>query len=270
MKIAISNLAWEVNEDEQILPLLIKYKVDGVEIALSKVWQNPIKTDAIKLKKYKQFWSKNGFPIIATASLLFGHPELTIFKNRQTREKTFSYLSKMIEISAYLGAKVMVFGSPKNRKTNNLDKEEVSKIAQDFFFSIGEAAKKHDIYFGIEPNPVYYGTDFINTTMEALELIKKVDHPNFRLHLDSGTMAMNGENYQDTIRISLPYVCHFHISEPMLKPVKAGLVDHEVIAATLKLLKYDKWISVEMPLANNLPYKSIIEETLQFVTKIYG
>lgn len=270
MKISISNLAWDPDENDQIIPILKKYNIKGIEVAPTKIWKDPTNTQEVQLKYYKNFWSRKGISIVATTSLLFGRPELIIFGSRKMRDKTLNYLSKMIRLSAYLGAKAMVFGSPKNRKTNGFSKKEVAQIAQDFFFSVGEIAKKYDIFFGIEPNPSNYGTDFINTTQEALELVQKIDHPNFRLHVDSGAMAMNEENIAQMIKRCLPYICHFHISEPNLLPIPQGVVDHLKIAQVLRALDYKNWVSVEMPLGMDLPHEQIIDSALQFVTKTYG
>lgn len=270
MKIAISNLSWEPLEDEKIAKILSKYNIKGIEIAPTKIWKDPINVSQAQLKSYKTYWLRQGISIVATTSLLFGHPELTIFENNKTREKTQKYLFEMIRLSSALGAKVMVFGSPRNRQTHNLNKRDILKISKDFFFSIAELAKQHSIFFGIEPNPAYYGTDFINTTQEAIELVRLVDHPNFRLHMDSGAMAMNNEDYGKSIKQGISLTCHFHISEPMLKQINIGEVDHFAIAKILKTLNYDKWISIEMPLSGVLNHEKIIDETLKFVVSVYA
>lgn len=269
MKISISNLSWKHSEDDDIAQILASYSVKGIEIAATKVWKDPISVPLSKISEYKKYWLKWGISIVATTSLLFTHPELTIFENSSTREKTKKYLFEMIKISSLLGATTMVFGSPKNRQTYNLSKKELIKISKDFFLSIASFAKNHNILFGIEPNPVYYGTNFINTTKEAIELVKLINHSNFRLNLDTGSIVMNNEDFEETIKKGLPLTCHFHISEPMLKQIGQGKVDHVSIAKILKALKYDKWVSVEMPLADNTNHKKIIIDALKFVTSIY-
>lgn len=270
MKIAISNLAWDHSEDNRLRNILRKYKIKGIEVAPTKIWQDPIRTSTTELKRYKKYWLDNGISIVATTSLLFGYPELIIFENKKTRKATFDYLLKMIELSGILGAKAMVFGSPKNRRRNSLDKKAAIEIAKEFFYKIGEFAKKYDIYFGIEPNPPLYGSDFILTTTEAMDFVKEVGHPNFSLHLDSSTMAINKEDYEESINLGLPYTHHFHISEPGLKPIPQGEVHHKKIAKLLKSNKYDKWVSVEMPLGTDIDHLSTIETALRFVTKVYN
>lgn len=270
MKIAISNLAWNRDEDEQVLAILHKHNISGIELATTKVWESPTTTSQEELALYKNWWKENGIEVVATTSLLFGHPELTIFENDQATLKTLDYLTETMRVSSTLGASAMVFGSPKNRQRFGKGGEETEKIAVEFFYKVGEAAEKYAVYFGIEPNPEFYGTDFVNNTNEAINLVTKVNHPQFRIHFDSGAMEMNKEDYQEVITSALPYTCHFHISEPQLKPVPTGDVDHKKVAEILRRLNYDKWVSVEMPLGQDVDHCAQIEKTLQFVTHIYG
>lgn len=269
MKIALSNLAWDRGEDKKILSLLLKYNISGIEIAPTKIWDHPTKISDKNLKTYKNMWLNSGIQIVAITSLLFGHPELQIFSDQKTREQTIEYLSHIIRLSSYLGAKAMVFGSPKNRSTFGLPKKEVEKISEDFFYQVALIAKKFGIFFGLEANPSLYGTNFINTTDEAINLVKKVNHPNFRLHMDCGTMTINKEDYTKTIDAGFPYTCHFQISEPGLKPIPTKLTNHKKIAKTLKDLNYNKWISIEMPLQKYSRHLFYIERALKFVKKNY-
>ena len=41
MKLAVSNIAWEPDEDEAVYTLMQKYGVTGVEIAPTKIWDRP-------------------------------------------------------------------------------------------------------------------------------------------------------------------------------------------------------------------------------------
>lgn len=270
MKIAISNLAWDREEDNQVATLLRKYRTRGVEIAPTKVWPGLDSLDNKQIDDYRQFWLDQGVSIIAVTSLLYGHPELKVFGTEQDRQVTLNHLAKVASLANKLGAKVLVFGSPKNRQTNGLPKNEVQKIAERFFWQAGELAKLNNLFFGIEPLPSEYGTDFISNLREGFELVRTVNHPNFRLHLDLGAMTINDEVNQESLKKVLPVTCHVHISEPLIKPVPAGLTNHSVAAEILKSLKYNQWVSIEMPLESGQSHIETIEKTLKFVTKVYG
>ena len=270
MKLAISNLAWDKKEDSKVLKLLHKYNVKGIEIACSKVWPDPIKASRSEIKEYRNFWEKNDIQIIATTSLLFGHPEFQLFESKDVRSKMYDYLSNMVSVSSLLGAKAMVFGSPKNRKRNGLLNKEAKTIAKDFFGKMGNLAKKYNISFAIEPLPLIYGTDFLNSTDETIKFIKSINHPNLGINFDTGSLTASDEISEEFIRSILPYTKHAHISEPLLKQIPAGETDHNKFSKILKKLNYKGWLSIEMPLGTEINHLKTINSTLEFTTSIYN
>jgi D-psicose/D-tagatose/L-ribulose 3-epimerase len=269
MKLAISNIAWLADEDELVLPILKEYGVQGIEVAPSKYWRNPIEATRDDILEKKNYLNSAGFDVPAAQSLLFGHPELTIFQDNETRNRTMDYLVRLGILCSQMGAKVLVFGSPKNRKRSGLSMESASDIATDFFYSVAEKIASFDIKICIEPNPKEYDCDFINTTLEGLELVKRVNHPNFRLHLDASAMTLNDENPSLITTKVLLWTAHVHISEPHLELIGSGTTNHDAFAEALKSQEYDGWISLEMRsglLPNNL---DSISQALDFTNSVY-
>lgn len=269
MKVAISNIAWNASQDGRVRDLLQQYHVQGVEIAPTKIWNTPTKIKDAAIQKYVKRWVDNGIQLVATQSLLFNHPELTIFQNKETRAKTLMYLQEMINVSAVLGVKVVVFGSPKNRMTNGLDRREVLDIALPFFTELGETAKQYEMFFCIEPNAFEYGCDFITNTQEGIEFVQMVDHPHIGLNLDVGIMTMNAEPYAEAITQALRYTHHIHISEPFLKQIGMGGANHQVVAAVLRRVNYSKWVSIEMKSLEFSDELQNVESSLKYATDIY-
>jgi D-psicose/D-tagatose/L-ribulose 3-epimerase len=143
-------------------------------------------------------------------------------------------------------------------------------IAKEFFYELGEESKKYNIFFCLEPNPKEYGTNFANTTEEAVGVVERVNHPNFRLHLDSGAMMVNRENYKEAIAEGLQYLKHFHISERNLNPISLKEVDHKKISKILKDVGYNKWVSIEMRGNNEGNNTMNVENALALVSSIYA
>ena len=202
-------------------------------------------------------------------ALLFGHPELTIFENRERRQQTIKYLNKMIRICGILGAGALVFGSPKNRLVRDLPKPTAEEIAVEFFTAVGKRALDHGCVFCIEPNPVAYGCDFITTSEQARELVGKVNHPGFGLHLDAAGMTLSNEDIASQLPLALPGLRHFHISEPSLEPVGTGNVDHSLIAGLFNASTYNNWLSIEMRHQNCASNVAGIAAALNFVREAY-
>ena len=270
MKIAISNIAWNKGEDKAVLLLLKKYSIPGIEVAPSKVWDKPTQKPDQSIKEYKHLWERKGIAIAATQSVLFGHPELLIFGSDEKRSQTLLYIKEMIRVSALLGAGVVVFGSPKNRDMLDMKKNDALDIASNFFYEVGEIAKAHNLFFCIEPTPKEYGTNFVNNTTEAIGLVKLVNHPYFRIHLDSGALTLSQENYKKAITTAFPYLKHFHISEKNLLPIGKTPVDHKKIAKILCELQYDRWVSIEMKATRRMGNEKNVEDALKLVSAIYS
>jgi len=162
-----------------------------------------------------------------------------------------------------------VFGSPKNRLVGNMDREQSEATAIEFFRKVGQSAQGTGLVFCIEPNPETYGCDFVTTSAEGRNLVAKVDHPGFGLHLDAAGMTMSQENVEQELEKSVPQLCHFHISEPNLQPIGADGVDHALFASTLSKQGYDRWFSVEMRAPGDTENVSGVEKALQVVQNYY-
>jgi len=266
MKIAISNIAWTLS-DETIIPLMQKYNINGIEIAPTRVWKNPITVRSEEAKAYKKYWNNKNIFLIAMQSLLYGRPELTIFENKEKRANTIAYLSKIMRLAFFLNIKTLVFGSPFNRNTFGITGKRMGELASEFFDTIGAIAKRYEIFFCIEPNPRAYGTDFLNGTMDVFHFVRELHNANIKVHLDTGAMRINDENYAEVIKNAAPFF-HFHISEPFLKPVP-GMVDHKKVSKALQTIDYDKWISIEMKAVEETHQLKTIDQTLSFVHSCY-
>lgn len=270
MKITISTIAWDPAENEEATQIIKDFGLNSVEVAPTKLWARPEQASSQDIQNTRLWWNQHGMDIVSAQSLLFGHPELEIFGSVENRTQTFDYMSKIIRACGQLGAKALVFGSPKNRLVRDMAATEAMQIAVDFFHGLGEVAKSSNTCLCIEPNPPQYGCDFVRTGAEGVELVKQVDHPGFRLHLDAAAMTLNGENYTKTIEAGFPWLHHFHASEPFLGLVGAGDTKHAEIAPVLRSLGYQGWVSIEMKNGLVTPNTQAVKQALETVTKIYG
>lgn len=268
MKIAISNIAWQIEEEEAISQILKDFGIKGVEIAPTKVWKNPLSATSDEIRSYKQFWNDRGIDIVAMQALLFGRPDLTIFESAEVRKKSFDYLSGMIRLGVQLGVNTLVFGSPKNRRIGDMKLEEAMEIAQSFFYELGEVAHQNGVIFCLEPNPAIYNCDFITDSQQGLDLVNRTNSQGFRLHLDAAGMTLSEEPIELSLSQSFSYLCHFHISEPYLGIVGDNVVDHKIFGQTLEQLNYSGWMSIEMKAQNaenNTPYvRQALETAIEY------
>lgn len=252
MKLALSNLAWDPADDAAVAVQMAARGVTAVEIAPTKVWPQLDTVTQGQAETYRNSWEDRGIAIVAMQALLFGRPDLTVFESDEKRAETLAFLDVVARVGAWLGAKPLVFGSPKNRRRFGQDDAEAFDIASDFFAKAGAIAQRHGTVLCIEPNPVAYACDFVTESTAGRALVEAVGHPGFRLHLDAAGMTMANER-PDAVAQCLPVLAHFHASEPQLAPLGTGGVDHAAFAAVLRDGGYQGYVSVEMRPPTQLP-----------------
>ena len=244
-RLAASNIAWEPGEDDAVAVILRQYGFTGVEIAPGKRWESPIDATRKDIAAYRAEWEKRGLQIVAMQALLFGRPDLQLFGSATVRRALREYLTALIEMAEGLGAGALVFGSPKNRKRGKMPVDEATTIAVEFFRELGAIAASKGAVICIEPNPPAYDCDFITTTAEAVELCDRIGSRGIKVNGDAGAIAMNGDDPEATILSALPWIGHFHASEPALAETTDGPIQVGT-ARTLQHCGYDGWVSIEM------------------------
>lgn len=270
MRIAISNIAWDAAEEPEVVELLRKSGIRGVEVAPGKIPKKSRLPTEKEAAAYRRFWNEKGIEIVAMQALLFGRDDLVLFGTAAKRAELRRYLKKIIKIGNILGAGILVFGSPKNRARNGLSLALADKIAVPFFRDLGVFAKQNGVKLCIEHNPAEYGTDYIRTAAEALRLVKKVNHPGFGLHLDAGGLILSKDS-DKIIKLCRSEISHFHISQPFLEPVGGAYAKkHMEFARALKSIKYGGWASIEMRGGKDCDNIVHIEKALEFAKRIYA
>lgn len=243
LRLAVSNIAWDPSEDDEIAAVLRREGASGVEIAPTKWRDKPLDATAAEIARYRQTWEDRGLRIVSLQALLFGRPDLELFG--ATRIELRDYLLRVIELGAGLGAHALVFGSPKNRLRGSLSPSDAMASATDFFREIGEFAAEHGVTIAIEANPPAYGCDFIMRTGESVELCRAIDSIGIGVNADLGGMTMSGDEPRPVIESARGCIAHFHASEPNLAELSATS-NHAAAAAALVAIGYKGWVSVEM------------------------
>jgi sugar phosphate isomerase/epimerase len=246
MRIAFSNIAWPPEQDAAVAAALTSAGITALEVAPGKLHPDPSTLSADACRDLRRRWEDRGLPIVAAQALLFGHPELTLFESAEARAATLAYLKRITAVCASLGAKSLVFGSPKNRLRGAMPVEQANGIAVEFFRELAVAAHEAGTCIVMEANPAEYGADFVTRADEALALVEAVAHPGFQFHLDAACLVMAGENLSliDKAKSSLR---HFHASEPNLAAIgSSGRIDLPAFAAALRRADYAGYVSIEM------------------------
>lgn len=265
MKLSISNIAWEKENDKEMYAFLAKIGIDGIEIAPTHIFPAAPYDRAREAELYAK-WLKEcyGLEISSMQSIWYGRAE-EIFEDKKQRKILLEYTKKAFEFAHAIKCKNLVFGCPKNR---NMKSEDDWKIAEEFFGQLGKMAQNEEVVLALEPNPVIYKTNFINSTKDAYELVRRLDMAGIKINYDLGTVISNGEEISDISRY-IEEIHHIHVSEPMLMPIKFEDV-HTRLFRILHSLDYKNYVSIEMKNIDDIrKVQNIAEQFKEKVNYVY-
>lgn len=258
MKLSISNIAWATEKNLQVYELMQEKNFTGLEIAPTKIFP---KEPYEQLEAARAWKMALPFKISSMQSIWYGRTE-NIFGSPAEREILLNYTKKAIDFAEAIDCKNLVFGCPKNR---SIPEGADKSVAVKFFAEIAEYARKKNTVIGMEANPPIYNTNYINTTLDALDLIAEVNSEGFKLNLDVGTMVANSES-AEILRGKVHLINHVHISEPFLKPVQSRNL-HNELSNLLIEEGYKNFISIEMATVDDL---EILKKSMAYVKGVFG
>jgi sugar phosphate isomerase/epimerase len=117
---------------------------------------------------------------------------------------------------------------------------DAGEIAAEFFAQIAGYAAANGVSIALEPNPPFYGTNFVNTAAQAFEFVRRLKNSGLTVNADIGAMIANDEPVS-LVAENIDFVSHIHISEPKLAPIERRRLHEEVLS-----LPFKKYFSIEM------------------------
>ena len=262
MNLSISNIAWSAEYDNAMYHYLKISGYKGLEIAPTRIFPSDPYSHISEARDWAdRLKEEYGLVISSMQSIWYGRTE-RVFGDDSDRRALIEYSRKACEFASAIGCSNLVFGSPRNRDTDNMEHDY--PIAIDFFRKLSDVAQDYGTVVAMEPNPTIYKTRFVNTTLEAIELIEKVNSDGFKLNFDLGTVIYNDEDLHCLSEFP-EYVHHIHISEPYL-----SLIDKNHKHLHRALLSFGRehqnvFISIEMGMQNEL---ANVQNTINYLKEL--
>lgn len=160
---------------------------------------------------------------------------------------TGDYLASLAEATRDLGGSLMVLGSPKQRDLlPGVTYDQAVGYAIEVFERVLPVLDAVDVDLCLEPLAPN-DTNFINTCDQAMDVIRKVDHPHLRLHMDVKAQSSElGVTVPELIERHAARAGHFHAQDVNLQGPGMGEVDFGPIMRALVASGYDRWVSIEV------------------------
>jgi sugar phosphate isomerase/epimerase len=162
------------------------------------------------------------------------------------RRATTGYLSELARLCRDLGGQVLVLGSPQQRNLGpGVAMADAMAYAADTIREAVPCFEETGTTLAIEPLGPAEG-NFLNHAADGVELMRLIDSPTVRLHLDVKAMSSEGIPIPDIIRACQSEMVHFHANDANKLGPGFGDIDFVPIMAALKEVNYDGWVSVEV------------------------
>jgi sugar phosphate isomerase/epimerase len=220
---------------------------DGIEIAPFTLADSVSGIPVAERKRIRELAARYDLAIVGLHWLLvkpeglyLNHPEAGI------RSRTAKYFVELVDCCADLGGTVMVVGSPKQRNVlPGVSRQQAWDWTAATFRDAVKRAEDRAVMICFEPlSPAE--TNFINTAAEAIEFVRLFNSLAFKIILDVKAMCSEVTPIPQIIRESWPHFAHFHANDKNLKGPGFGDVDFKPIAAALREVGYQGYVSVEV------------------------
>jgi sugar phosphate isomerase/epimerase len=246
--LGICNELFEGWEFAQVCRAIKEAGFDGVEIAPFTLAPKITDVTLDRRRELKATVQDSGLETIGLHWLLAKTEGFYLTTpDASVRKKTADYLVALAEATRDLGGSLVVFGSPKQRDVMpGVTPAQAFDLAAEVFSSVMPAYDACGVDFCLEPLAPAE-TNFLNTCAQAEELIARVGHPRFKLHMDvKAQSAEPGETVPGLIARYAATAGHFHAQDVNLRGPGMGDVDFKPIMKALVESGYDRWVSVEV------------------------
>jgi len=248
IRFAICNELFQQWPIERVLNYCADVGYEGVEVAPFTLAKDIRELPAARVAAIRKAADEAGIPIIGLHWLLASPEGLSINgPDEAKREVTRDFMFALIRLCSDLGGHVMVFGSPKQRNVAEGDTyEAVWQRSVEMFRVCGDEAARHGVTLALEPLTTKEA-NFMLTAAETVRLIEAIGSEGVSLHLDVKAMVgQEAEPPEAVIRHNAAHLAHFHANDINLRGPGMGDVDFCPIAAVLRDVGYDGYVSVEV------------------------
>jgi sugar phosphate isomerase/epimerase len=249
IKISICNELFQGWPIEKVFEYAAHLGYDGVEIAPFTMADSVTEISPKRRKSIRHAAEENGIEIVGLHWLLMkpeglyiNHPDEII------RIETQEYIEALIHFCADIGGKILVHGSPHQRNVQEgWDFQEAWNFAKETFKICLKIAQQRNVFYCIEPI-THTSTNFINTVAEAIQFVKEVRHPNFKMVFDCRSASVQEKSVPEALLRALDsgYLRHIHINDTNGRGPGFGEMDFVPVLRLLTKNGYKGYVSVEV------------------------
>ncbi len=266
---AICNETFEGWDHGRVCRFVAGLGYTGLEIAPFTLAPRITDVSAARRRELRRQAEECGLTILGLHWLLAKTEGLQLTSpDEATQRRTADYLVELARCCRDLGGDILVFGSPGQRRIPAGEtREQAAEHAVDTFRRAAPGLAAAGVRLCLEPlSPPE--ADFLNAAAEAIELLERLDHPSFQLHLDVKAMSTDGPA-PELIRRHARRTGHFHANDVNRRGPGFGTTDFVPIFQALKDTAYSGWVSVEV-FDYSPDAETIARESLRYMEECAG
>lgn len=263
-KYSVSNIIWTKGKNDffEFVKSVKENSLDGVELALNCIWEEPVSVSIQELHEIKSLVQDNELNISALHALTYTRPELSFFKDKSSYRLAVDYILNYIDIANELNVTNLVLGSPSLRKRHHKSYDECCHIFNEFLDEFDSFDS--EVILNVEPLSTTM-CEFINTLEEANQFSKK--YKNINVQLDTRVLIEQGlESIPNDITFT-----HCQVGNPGMSFHEDNYNNsHSKYSNILKGFNYSGYIAAEILCPekfNNDEYLKIVSKKLKH---LYG
>ena len=221
---------------------------DGLEIAPMTLSPEPHLLGAAQRTALRRAAADAGIAITGLHYLLRAPDGLSITSpDAKQRARTIDVMRRLCDLAAELGARILVHGSPDQRRIEQGRETEGRKHAAECFAAVAGTAEAAGVTYCVEPL-ARDQTACINTVAEAAALVREIASPAVRTMVDCCAAGRTEEQpIPDLLGEWLPtgLIAHVHLNEPNRRGPGEGALAFAPILRALAESRYGGNASIE-------------------------
>jgi fructoselysine 3-epimerase len=231
------------------IPLIARAGFDGVDIWGGRPHIYRQDYSPAELADLRKQTADHGLEVSSFMPAFYRYPHSLSNPNPRVRNDSIDYMKVCVDNAAALGAKIVLV-VPDHSLYGQTRADSLQRMVESIDV-VARYAHQYDLKLGIEVL-FYDETDLVNSSQDALNIIRTLGHANLGVVADSGTLNLSKESPREMMELLGELLLQVHVNDNHGEEKQQNLVpgegtyDFRSMIKELKDCGYDGFLSAEL------------------------